>query len=402
MENKSSIKRIDSNNYIHIYLLLKKIFYFNENKYGNYIKDVLRILLDSEKNGETFIDIDQKIYINLEKEGWPEQHLNALEEVGLINLPSSPFIFKNNKISLIKWTKKIEKILDLFLKKINITSKRIQVKELINQNESAKILKLFEISDLVLLQGGPGTGKSTLIVNLILSFLSNNINIGIAAPTGKASARIKEYLEKHKNKKDQLDKIECQTLHRWIYNSLSRNGKLKYKLNELDLFIVDEMSMVNINLIESVLNLLAHDCKLLLVGDANQLPPINSCSVWNYIFTELDNCDFKDNTINLTKVYRNNGDIENLSKLIFSKNNDLFNSKVNQLINQKKSNKVQIIKSESRNIPIKLADHIRLHLNDLKESVSILSNSNYIFTSFDIRQIDYNRWYFTSWTPITS
>ena len=55
MENKSSIKRIDSNNYIHIYLLLKKIFYFNENKYGNYIKDVLRILLDSEKNGETFM-----------------------------------------------------------------------------------------------------------------------------------------------------------------------------------------------------------------------------------------------------------------------------------------------------------------------------------------------------------
>ena len=78
-----------------------------------------------------------------------------------------------------------------------------------------------------------------------------------------------------------LDQIEFQTLHRWILNSQNKSLKLKFKLKELDIFIIDEMSMVNIDLIESVLNLLAKDCKIILVGDKNQLSPVNNCSIWN-------------------------------------------------------------------------------------------------------------------------
>jgi len=89
----------------------------------------------------------------------------------------------------------------------------------------------------------------------------------LSAPTGKATARLKEALNYKKNISlgKFLDQIEFQTLHRWILNAQNKSLNLKFKLKELDIFIIDEMSMVNIDLIESVLNLLAKDCKIILV-----------------------------------------------------------------------------------------------------------------------------------------
>ena len=85
--------------------------------------------------------------------------------------------------------------------------------------------------------------------------IDNNLNIGLSAPTGKATARLKEALNEKKNISISkfLDQIEFQTLHRWILNSQNKYLKLKFKLKELDIFIIDEMSMVNIDLIESCL-----------------------------------------------------------------------------------------------------------------------------------------------------
>ena len=82
-----------------------------------------------------------------------------------------------------------------------------------------------------------------------------------------------------------------------ILNSQNKSLKLKFKLKELDIFIIDEMSMVNIDLIESVLSLLAKDCKIILVGDKNQLSPVNNCSIWNYLFEFVENSLIKKETV---------------------------------------------------------------------------------------------------------
>ena len=133
--------------------------------------------------------------------------------------------------------------------------------------------------------------------------MDNFLNIGLSAPTGKATARLKEALNDKKNISSSkfLDQIEFQTLHRWILNSQNKSLKLKFKLKELDIFIIDEMSMVNIDLIESVLNLLAKDCKIILVGDKNQLSTVNNCSIWNYLFEYGDNSSIKSCVVNLVK-----------------------------------------------------------------------------------------------------
>ena len=63
-------------------------------------------------------------------------------------------------------------------------------------------------------------------------------------------------------------------------------------------------------MIELILDLLAKDCKIILVGDRNQLPPVKNSSIWNYLFEYSDNKVIKSCIVNLNKTYRNSGDIE--------------------------------------------------------------------------------------------
>ena len=210
--NSHNIKEFEYN---HIFNLLKDIFKFNEKKYGDYVKDTLKILLEFEKNGETLIEVDKiSIFFDLLKDGWPNEHLKVLKDLGLLNTSNAPFVFAHRKLSLAKWSGKIERVINAFLKKID--------KIAINSNADNKldqIKKIFESSNLVFLQGGPGTGKTTLVINFILYYLKSDsfLNIGLAAPTGKATSRLKESLNEQKDIfSKSLDQIECQTLHKWL------------------------------------------------------------------------------------------------------------------------------------------------------------------------------------------
>ena len=369
--------------YDHVFSLILSIFNFNEKKYGNFVKDVIKILLEFEKNGETFIDIENSlITFELLEDGWPNKHLEVLNEICLTGSLNSPFVLVDRKLSLAKWSAKIDRVISSFLKKID---KEILINSIVyeHKNKIDQIKNIFEYSNLVFLQGGPGTGKTTLIINLILELLQidNFLNIGLSAPTGKATARLKESLNYKKNIESRkfLDQIEFQTLHRWILNSQNKSLKLKFKLKELDIFIIDEMSMVNIDLIESVLSLLAKDCKIILVGDKNQLSPVNNCSIWNYLFEYCDNSSIKSCIVNLNKTYRNIGDVALISSLIFNNDDSLLDQKIKEFEKDNKSKEVTIINSRQKDIPQDLLDSIKSHLNKLNNSTSNLSKKKYIF-----------------------
>ena len=370
---------IEEFEYSHIFNLLRDIFKFNEKKYGDYIKDTLKILLEFEKNGETIIEVDKiSIFFDLLKDGWPNDHLKVLKDLGLLNASDAPFVFTDRKLALAKWSLKIDRVINNFLKKID--------KIAINSNKDNKldqIKSIFESSNLVFLQGGPGTGKTTLVINFILYCLESDsfLNIGLAAPTGKATSRLKESLNEQKDifLGKSLDQIECQTLHIWIFNSQQKAIKLKFKLKELDIFIIDEMSMVNIDMVESILDLLSKDCKIILVGDRNQLSPVKNCSIWNYLFEYSDNNLIQSCMINLNKTFRNSGDIELLSNLVFNNKNSLFQNKIKELRNENNSKEVNIIKSKDKNIPLDLINSIQNNLNELNKSTLNLSKKKYIF-----------------------
>jgi len=110
---------IEKSQYDHIFNFILGIFKFNEKKYGNFVKDTIKILLEFEKNGETIIDIDNcSIIFELLEDGWPNKHIDVLKNIGLIGSINSPFVLVDRKLSLEKWSRKIERVINLFLKKI--------------------------------------------------------------------------------------------------------------------------------------------------------------------------------------------------------------------------------------------------------------------------------------------
>ncbi|MBQ8001174.1 MAG: ATP-dependent RecD-like DNA helicase [Ruminococcus sp.] len=126
---------------------------------------------------------------------------------------------------------------------------------------------------LLVLTGGPGTGKTTTL-NAIISILkSKGQTVLLAAPTGRAAQRMSE-----------LTGCEAKTLHRLLEVQYNRNDQPEFKKNEMnmlncDALIVDELSMVDSLLFESVLRALPLGCRIILVGDSDQLPSVGAGNV---------------------------------------------------------------------------------------------------------------------------
>ncbi len=125
---------------------------------------------------------------------------------------------------------------------------------------------------LFILSGGPGTGKTTTINMIIRYFEAEGLDIFLAAPTGRAAKRMTE-----------ATGFEARTIHRMLElnSALSDedNRKVSFERNqenplETDVVIIDEMSMVDIQLFQSLLKAIAPGTRLILVGDVDQLPSV--------------------------------------------------------------------------------------------------------------------------------
>lgn len=127
---------------------------------------------------------------------------------------------------------------------------------------------------LLVITGGPGTGKTTTINTLISYFESEGLQILLAAPTGRAAKRMTE-----------ATGYESKTIHRLLEISGPQDGNadgfLRNAQNPLDadVIIVDEMSMVDIYLMNSLLDAVTVGTRLIMVGDVNQLPSVGPGSV---------------------------------------------------------------------------------------------------------------------------
>lgn len=146
---------------------------------------------------------------------------------------------------------------------------------------------------LLVITGGPGTGKTTTINTIIKYFESEGMDISLAAPTGRAAKRMSE-----------MTGYEAKTIHRMLELSGGMEDRVGFERNEnnpleTDVIIIDEMSMVDINLMHSLLKAIVPGTRLILVGDVNQLPSVGAGSVLKDI---IDSKCF--HVVKLTKIFR--------------------------------------------------------------------------------------------------
>ena len=187
-----------------------------------------------------------------------------------------------------KNTKKIEhieKCLKDVEKKSNIELSEKQKEAILSINDN----------NVTIITGGPGTGKTTIIKSIIDLYEERKKKVVLAAPTGRAAKKMTEATGK-----------EASTLHRLLgigklddEGIYSKHSEYKGEPIDADLIVVDELSMVDMFLMNYLLNCIYQGTKLVLVGDIDQLPSVGPGSV----LKDLINSEVI-NTVKLDKIFR--------------------------------------------------------------------------------------------------
>jgi exodeoxyribonuclease V alpha subunit len=153
---------------------------------------------------------------------------------------------------------------------IEKVEKQLGIKYAENQQEA---IQTAVNKGMLILTGGPGTGKTTTLNGIIKLFENEDLDIALCAPTGRAAKRMSE-----------LTGREARTIHRLLEVEFDEYDRQSFKRNlrnplDCEVLVVDELSMVDINLFASLLAALPFGCRLIMVGDSDQLPPVGAGNV---------------------------------------------------------------------------------------------------------------------------
>ncbi len=145
----------------------------------------------------------------------------------------------------------------------------------------------------MLLTGGPGTGKTTVVRALIHIFDSMGYDIALAAPTGRAAKRMSE-----------ATSMEAKTIHRLLEMSYDASGRFVFNRNEFDLLeeqviIIDEASMIDSALMCALLKAIKSGARIIIIGDSDQLPSVGAGNVLRDL---IDSERFA--TVRLNEIFR--------------------------------------------------------------------------------------------------
>ena len=246
-----------------------------------FVKELLNISEDNIENNIIFLQTKKEIILeDRDKQEWVYLANYYLAEKNV----AENLIELNNYLNIKqisnfdKKLKKIEKNSDL-----ELSEKQIEA------------IKSIQDNNVCIITGGPGTGKTTIIKTIIELYKQEGKKVVLCAPTGRAAKRMTETTGE-----------EAKTLHRLLEIGKTNSDELQniepnieIEPIDADIIIVDEMSMVDIFLMNYLLQAIYKGTKLILVGDINQLPSVGPGNVLKDIINSE-----KITTITLNKIFR--------------------------------------------------------------------------------------------------
>jgi len=269
------------------------ILYLNAEKGNTYMKvmdlfNETKFLLDIEIENDYFetllsnMVIDRRIKIEHSTDVYLNYYYKVEAEV------AKRLLSINASVADLNYEKSTAEDFEKFFKEKNI---------LLDEMQLLFIKKSIE-NGVSILTGGPGTGKTTTINGIIQFFGAKNLKISLAAPTGRAAKRMSE-----------TTGYEAKTIHRLlevngVVNDKDASSHGEFLRNEenpleADVVIVDEMSMVDISLFNSLLKAIPLNCRLIMVGDIDQLPSVGPGNVLHDIIASE-----RFSTVKLEKIFR--------------------------------------------------------------------------------------------------
>ena len=161
-------------------------------------------------------------------------------------------------------------------------------------DEQTRAIREAASSGVLLITGGPGTGKTTILNGILSLFEQMKLRCLLAAPTGRAAKRLTEVTGE-----------DASTIHRLLEAGIDPGtGKMFFARDEdaplkVDVVVIDEMSMVDVQLLHSLLRAIPRGKRLILVGDPDQLPPVGP----GFPFSDMLRSEMLP-TVRLTEVFR--------------------------------------------------------------------------------------------------
>ncbi|MEP0004999.1 MAG: exodeoxyribonuclease V subunit alpha [Balneola sp.] len=329
-----------------------------------------------------------------------------------------PFILEENNLYLHKFWSYENELVNWLKKKKNKPS------SLLDSNVVDKVNKLFPDTDgdlnyqklavflsltksFLIISGGPGTGKTYTAKKIIeaLKIYNPQINIALAAPTGKAADRLNESIS------DLNGDYKAVTLHRLI--GARSDGEFRFNENEKllhDVIIIDEASMLDIRMWVSMLRALKSSAKLILLGDKDQLSSVEAGSVLGDICFEADNYFtsettemlsehgveyhrshsvniLNDHIVLLNKSYRSelSSGIPQLAKAINEKDLKSFDEVIRDF------DQVQLVEPDTENVTSLLNSYSEEIVNQKFDSQFLCSNKKGVFGTENLNRLIENK-----------